>query len=426
MSGGEVVIRRVEGLVSDLRATSVPIGVAELTDAMAAITHVDLSRRNEVRLALVSTLVKRASDYSVFDILFDVWFPAGVARPSGVPLRDRLVQALANDDDAQLVQLAREAAAEGPARYQRVVRELGASTLASDALRNSRATGMAGTPARLTAAVDRFLRALRKEILARQHAEAANCDAAALVRPENVEIAAASAVELDELRSAVRPLARRLAAKLHSAQRDRRGTLDMRRTIRRSLSAGGVPYDPVWRRRRPQRPDLWLICDVSGSVAEFARFTVGLVSAVHDVVSSLHAFVFVDDIVELTDTLADRSHDIDAFALVGAAAVGLAGRRSDWGRALRAFEERHANCIGRRSTIVILGDGRSHGADPGADVIERLCHKARRVTLLVPELHEQWGTTDSALPAYADAGAVLREVRNLLQLSEAIGELATG
>ena len=106
MSGGEVVIRRVEGLVSDLRATSVPIGVAELTDAMAAITHVDLSRRNEVRLALVSTLVKRASDYSVFDILFDVWFPAGVARPSGVPLRDRLVQALANDDDTQLVQLA--------------------------------------------------------------------------------------------------------------------------------------------------------------------------------------------------------------------------------------------------------------------------------------------------------------------------------
>jgi uncharacterized protein with von Willebrand factor type A (vWA) domain len=425
MSGGEVVIRRVEGLVSDLRATSVPIGVAELTDAMAAITHVDLSRRNEVRLALVSTLVKRASDYSVFDILFDVWFPAGVARPSGVPLRDRLVQALANDDDTQLVQLAREAAAEGPARYQRAVRELGASTLVSDALRNSRATGMASTPARLTAAVDRFLRALRKEILARQHVEAANCDAAALVRPENVEIAAASAVELEELRSAVRPLARRLAAKLHSAQRDRRGTLDMRRTIRRSLSAGGVPHDPVWRRRRPQRPDLWLICDVSGSVAEFARFTVGLVSAVHDVVSSLHAFVFVDDIVELTDTLADRSHDIDAFALVGAAAVGLTGRRSDWGRALHAFEERHANCIGRRSTIVILGDGRSHGADPGADVIERLCHKARRVTLLVPEQHDQWGTTDSALLDYADAGAVLREVRNLSQLSEAIGELAT-
>ena len=116
MSGGEVVIRRVEGLVSDLRATSDrQLGVAELTDAMAAITHVDLSRRNEVRLALVSTLVKRASDYSVFDILFDVWFPAGVARPSGVPLRDRLVQALANDDDTQLVQLAREAAAEGPA-----------------------------------------------------------------------------------------------------------------------------------------------------------------------------------------------------------------------------------------------------------------------------------------------------------------------
>jgi hypothetical protein len=93
---------------------------------------------------------------------------------------------------------------------------------------------------------------------------------------------------------------------------------------------------------------------------------------------------------------------------------------------LRVFENRHANRIERRSTIVILGDGRSHGADPGADVIRRLCHKVRRVTLLVPEPQERWGTTDSALLAYADAGAVLREVRNLSQLSEAIGELASG
>ena len=272
MSGAEVVISRMEGLVSDLRAASVPVGVGEVIDAMAAITHVGLSRRNDVRIALVSTLVKRDTDLAVFDILFDVWFPAGVAsaRSSGVPLRDRLVQALTDDDDTRLVQLAREAAAEGDKRYQRAVRDLGANTLATDALRHSRATGVAGTPATFTAAVDRFLRALRRELLARQRAEATDDDTAPPPRPEDVEIAGASVLELEELRSAVRPLARRLAAKLRNAQRDRRGTLDMRRTIRRSLSAGGVPHDTVWRRRRPKRPDLWLICDVSGSVAEFA------------------------------------------------------------------------------------------------------------------------------------------------------------
>ena len=273
MNGAEVVIRRIEGLVSDLRAASVHVGVGELIDAMRSITHVDLSRRQNLRMALLATLVKRDTDLAVFDILFDVWFPAGVAsrRSSGIALRDRLVRALTDDDDTRLVQLAKEAAAEGDKRYQRVVRDLGASTLATDALRHSQATGMASTPATLTAAVDRFLRALRREILARQRAEATNDDTAAPLRPEDVEIATASVLELDELRSAVRPLARRLVAKLHSAQRDRRGTLDMRRTIRRSLSAGGVPHDTVWRRRRPQRPDLWLICDVSGSVAEFAQ-----------------------------------------------------------------------------------------------------------------------------------------------------------
>jgi uncharacterized protein with von Willebrand factor type A (vWA) domain len=425
------VVARVERLVGALRAAGAPVRPADVVDAMAAVGAVDLGRRAELRVALATTLVKDERHLAAFGLLFDACFPggAGLARPPSPrgSLRDRVVEALARGDPspAELTALARDA--EGPS-YQRALRALAAGSLAQDALRSARQAGRPVSAAATTAAVDRFLRALRGELLARRLVAGAGAegDITALVPPDPLEldIAGASAVERAELRALLQPLARRLAARLHHARRDRQGTLDMRRTLRRSIAAGGVPLDPAWRRRRPRRPDLWLLCDVSGSVAEYARFTVGLAAAAHDEIPRLRAFVFVDELVEVTPTLAGRRHEVDAFALVGGAAVGLAGRRSDWGRALRAFEDRHAGSLGPRSTVVVTGDGRSHGADPAADVVARLCRRARSVTMLVPEPPALWSTTDSALPAYAAAGATLHETRTLAQLSLALEALA--
>lgn len=421
------VVGRIERLVDDLRAAGAPVRPADVVDAMAAVGAVDLGRRAELRAALQATLVKEERHLAAFGLLFDACFPAArpVARAGIGPLRDRLVDALARGDPVEAAALAGEAAAAAPAPgYQRVLRTLEAGSLVQDALRSARQAGRPVSAAGTTAAVDRFLRALRGELLARRLAAGDDDVATLLPDPLAVDIAGASALEQQELRAAVRPLARRLAARLHHARRDRRGALDMRRTLRRSLSAGGVPVDTAWRRRRPHRPDLWLLCDVSGSVAEYARFTVGLAAAAHDEIPRLRAFVFVDDLVEVTPTLTDRRHDVDAFALVGGAAVGLAGRRSDWGRALRAFEHRHAHELGPRSTVVLTGDGRSHGADPSADVVTRLCRRARSVTILVPEPPALWSTTDSALADYALAGATLHETRTLTQLSSALEALA--
>ena len=111
-----------------------------------------------------------------------------------------------------------------------------------------------------------------------------------------------SALELSELRRVVQPLARQLAARISSHRRLRStGRLDPRRTVRRSLQAGGVPLDVVMRRRHPHRPELVLLCDVSGSVAEFAQFTFTLVHALHDELRRVRSFAFVDGIAEVTD-----------------------------------------------------------------------------------------------------------------------------
>jgi uncharacterized protein with von Willebrand factor type A (vWA) domain len=423
---------RVERLVADLRAAAVPVGLAGVVDAMEALRQVDIGERAEIRVALRTTLVKRERDLATFDLLFDAWFPSTVVTEV-VPgdLRDRIVRAVADADVGALRQLAAEAAAitaagDGRGAFQRVARMLGVSTLTQDALRAGRSDGDQPSPTAVTAAVDRFLASLRDQVLARRRVQDdGGPDAALFARPEDVEIAGASTVELRRMREAIQPLARRLAARLRDQRNDRRGALDVRRTIRRSLPAGGVPIDTAWRRQRPHRPDLWLLCDVSGSVAEFARFTVALVAAARDEVPRTRAFVFDDDLVEVTDALADRRHDVNAFALVGAAAVGLAGRRSDWGRALRRFEDSHGGALGPRSTIVVTGDGRSHGGDPGDDVVERLCRHVRSVSILVPERRDRWGTGDSALPRYAAAGAHLHEVCTVSQLGDAVAAIIT-
>ncbi len=121
---------------------------------------------------------------------------------------------------------------------------------------------------------------------------------------------AASTTELHALRAAVRPLARKLASRVgRQRRRHRHGSLDVRRTMRRSLDAGGIPLDPAWRRARRTKPQLVMLCDISGSVAEFAHFTLMLLHAMRAELAGLRAFVFVDGVAEVTRVLEEAEVD---------------------------------------------------------------------------------------------------------------------
>jgi hypothetical protein len=454
------LVARVGRLAGDLRRAGVPVGLSAVIDAAHALDHIEVAHPSQLRMALLATLVTRAEDVATFHALFDARFgppppvpsrpgPGGAAEAGTAgadeTLRRRLVQALAADDEAALAALAREAAerhagfgtAAGGPRYRlaRTLRALDAGNLAGDALRARRPGGRRDQLTELVdrtataAALDRFLTALAADIRRRgapgpgdtaADPDPAPPGATLPTRIEDIELTEASAVELDQLRRAVRPLARRLAGRLARQQRQRRGTLDMRRTVRRSLSSGGVPLDPAFRRRRRRRPDLWVLCDVSGSVADYARFTMGLLCAVHDEVPRLRSFLFVDDLVEITATLAGRHHEVDPFAVVAGAGVPLGGRRSDWGAALTRFRDAHLAELTRRSTVIVTGDGRTHEHDPRTELVAELARRARGVWLFDPEPAPAWATGDSAVPGYARAGMRVLEVRTLAQLGRAV------
>jgi uncharacterized protein with von Willebrand factor type A (vWA) domain len=247
------------------------------------------------------------------------------------------------------------------------------------------------------------------------------------VRPsvDRIDFSAARRADLEAMRREIQPLARRLATRLSREQRARgRGPLDFRRTIRASMSTGGVPVATYHRPRRPGRTDLVVLCDVSGSVASFAGFTLLLVFALREQFHRVRAFTFVDEVHEVTDRFGTGADPGETLAELAASAAhaSLWGRTS-YGRAFTRFAERYGDALSPRTNLLVLGDARSNYSDLALPVVRQLVHDARHAWWLNPEHSRHWNTGDSAAGAYAGLLPMV-ECRNLTQLGEFVHGLA--
>ncbi|MFF7450117.1 MULTISPECIES: VWA domain-containing protein [unclassified Streptomyces] len=443
------VAERLTSLVAALRAHGVRVGTGETVDAAQAVEVLGLADRELLREGLAATLLHGTAQRRVFDPVFDLYFPRGVGAPEAGPadrdeLRDRLAAALAAGDEALLARLAVEAvdgfggygsspASDGWSSYQTLDR-VRPQTLLARVRADVRARGgSSGFADRLLddeirRRIETF-RALVAGEARRRVAERRGRDEIArrAVAPtaDRVDFLFAGKDQLAELRRTVQPLARKLATRLAARRRRAtRGTIDLRRTLRGSLSTGGVPMRPVLRRRRPVRPELVLLCDVSGSVSGFSDFTMLLVQALHDQFSKVRVFAFVNRVDEVTHLLAHGAADAAGLGARIQSQAELTGWHgsSDYGVALGEFAERYADAVGPRTTVFVLGDARTNMSDPNLAAVRQISERARRVYWLNPEQRAQWGTGDSAAPEYA--GLVeMHECRNVRQLGALVGRL---
>ncbi|ANP51123.1 uncharacterized protein with von Willebrand factor type A (vWA) domain [Streptomyces griseochromogenes] len=446
MSGVE---ERITGLVGALRAHGVRIGTGETVDAALAVEALGLADRELLREGLAATLLHGPAQRAVFDPVFDLYFPRGVGGSDGGPadreeLRDRLADALAADDRSMLAQLAAEAVdglggygsspgSDGWSAYQTLDR-LRPQTLLARVRADVRGRdGGAGFADRLLDdEIRRRIEVFRQLVAAearRRVAERRGRDRIArrAVAPtaDRVDFLYAGRDRLAELRRTVSPLARKLATRLAARRRRAaRGTIDLRRTLRSSLSTGGVPMRPVLRRRRPARPELVLLCDVSGSVSGFSDFTMLLVQALHDQFSKVRVFAFVNRLDEVTGLLGHGHADPDGLGARIREEATLTGWHgsSDYGVALGEFAERYGDAVGPKTTVFVLGDARTNMSDPNLPAVRDTARRARRVHWLNPEPRAQWGTGDSAAHAYAEL-VEMHECRNARQLGELVGRL---
>jgi hypothetical protein len=428
-----------------LRASGVPVSTGETLDAVRALSGVDVGRRLQVRAALHATLVKDAAHDDLFDAAFSAFFPAVTPAPAASAPRpadsaagaaaDALADALlAGDPDAVDVLLADAVEQWGGLsdnrsaehHTQRVLRRLDLGRVLQQVLRSS-GDGEAFERRLNAAEAAADLEAVRRRLeeLVAAGLGAGDADPTDVRTIDDTPFLRAGPDELAELRAAVRPLARRLAARLgRRRRRQTRGAVDMRRTLRRSMSSGGVPLDPALRRRHAVKPDLVVLCDVSGSTAQFAPFTLALLHAMHQEFRRVRSFVFVDGVVEITALLESAPGVLDARHLLDRRGLVAADGRSDYARALTTFRAQWPDAVTPKTTVIVAGDARSHDRPPATAQLAEVARESRRLYWLDPEPAAEWDTADSRLAAYAPHCTAVFEVATLRQLADAVAAIA--
>ncbi|NKQ57022.1 VWA domain-containing protein [Amycolatopsis sp. K13G38] len=444
---------RLVEFVGSLREHGIPVGPGETVDAAAAVDVLGLADREQLRAALAATVLRRSGQRATFDAVFDLYFPAAVGTAETAAevedlesLRNELVAAMGEGDSEGMRALAGAGVGEygqygstggmsGWSAYQTLSRIRPDSLLERvlEAIRGEQDEGLGEAIAQREARsrIAEFREYVQAEAR-RRTAELRGRDRiskhAVAPHTELVSFTNASRDQIADLRRTIQPLSRKLATRLSTRRRrTRRGQIDLRRTLRRSLATGGVPMRPAMRDRRPGRPELVLLCDMSGSVAGFAQFTLLLVQALADQFSKVRSFAFVGLTDEITDMVSAGAADPEGLArrIMTEARLTKWGINSDYGDSLRSFVEEWPDVVGPRTSVLILGDGRTNGGDPNLVAVRRIAERARHVYWLNPEARSNWGTGDSAALRYGKL-VPMYECRNLRQLSRLVTELLPG
>ncbi len=426
------VVDRVVGLSRSLERAGVPVGVAATIDACAAIEHLDIGHRPELREGLRATLVKLPGHCDTFDAAFDRYFPIRVAgerqRPAASTISpDEVAAAVAGSDDLSHVAndlVDAHGGLDGELRterhhVQRVVRAADLARLMSRARVHDPDVPVDQVRARLDE--------LKRQIAADVRGRLAGLDDDDAIPLDLVDIdfLTASRRELDDLRSAIRPLARKLATRLaRRRQHQRSGRVNMRSTMRRSLATGGVPLDVVMHRPRPHRPELFVLCDVSGSVADVSVFALSLMASLSAELPKTRSFVFVDAVDEVTDLLRSTDHQIEPWQLMRNTNVIGADGHTDHDAVLAQFWSNHGADIGPSATVVVIGDARNNHRPHGLEHLAAIADRCRQLLWFNPEPAPDWGTTDSEMDRYTECCTGAYEVRNLRQLLACIELIA--
>jgi uncharacterized protein with von Willebrand factor type A (vWA) domain len=468
MADPRALVRLVDELLWVLRREGFEVSTAQAIDAVRAVLAVGLERRSHVRDALAAIVVQHARDRDRFDSAFDQFFAVDAAPERARTLWERLSSRGFDDDELDVLRrlLARLAASGDESLATLVNRgaELDAALArwgagrevdahsgmqlgflthrllsrigAGSALRalawlrslliemlGARGEGMADalakeleqTQAEIVAFVRRSYEARIAELdrLRREH------------RPSVTPFSALTEAEIEEVRRSVRRFSERLrgGARVRARRRAHQGRIDTHRTLRRAQSTGGVPFRLVRKQRSRDRPKLMVLCDVSDSVRAAAGFLLEFTYAVQELFSRNRSFVFVSDLGETTQLFA-REPVRSAIALAWGGAVVRAGDNSNYGRVLRSFERQYGRDLDRRTTVVILGDGRTNYHDAAADVLDRIRERSRSLLWLCPEPRGRWGQGDSAMTTYAPRCTAVYEVRCAADLERAARAIA--
>jgi len=421
-----------------LRSEGLAIGTSEMLDALDALGEVGWTSQVPFREALATTLAKSPDDRRVFDLVFERFFfrateaealrreiregvesteedgiTGGGSEIDLESLRAAIVEAIRAGDESAMRDLARLAIAAFGRGSE------GSGVLGVDVQRIRRALGLKSEPGGPVAPppegelppptgltrdqIRRFEQALRRELERGQIERVGELPPARPLNELDRALPTGPMQDLAAVHRTVAQLKRRLATQGHERRgRRRHAHVDVRRTMRASLETGGVPVVLKYRPRRPRRPELYVLCDVSTSVTSASTFFLSVLHSLHDTFRKMRSFVFVERVSEVTEVF-ERERDFAAVSKAISTDAGVAdvSGYTDYGRVWREFLELVEEDLHPRATVIVLGDARTNGRDPRADVFARIVDKAGRTFWLNPEPRLYWNYGDSVIATYA-------------------------
>ena len=236
----------------------------------------------------------------------------------------------------------------------------------------------------------------------------------------NAPLARIEPRQVEQMRSLIRQIARRLRERYSKPRkRQRRGHLDVRRTLRRNAAWGSIPFLTAWKRKHRDRPKIVAICDVSGSVARVSDFFLLLIHSLHEVVDDVRSFAFSGHLIEVSDILESNSPEQAMAEIMSKVGFGS----SDYGNSFADFEKGWMSAITPQTTVIVLGDARSNNLDPRADILRRIGERSKRLVWLNPEGRMTWGFGDSEMPRYTTFCTVVRQCATARQLERAVSDI---
>jgi hypothetical protein len=407
----------------ELRKEGMAVGTAEILDALAALEQIPWTTEDHFRAALAATIAKSQDDQFLFEKIFDRFFFRAVEREAierGLgeadayggqermeldSLRERIAQAIREGSDGEMRDMARLAISafgrqgEGSGvigvDVQRIRRTLGLKAETDPASRDDPET----VPQERLRQFERHLRReLERQLIERTQA----LPPARPLREFDRGLPSNPLQDLSQVHRAVAMLKRRLATQgMEQRGRQRGAHVDMRGTMRASLETGGVPLRLKYRPKRPRRPELFVLCDVSTSVTSASVFFLSVLHALHDNFRKLRSFVFVERISEVTEVFErERNFSEVSRAITSNAGVADVSGYTDYGRVWLEFLGKVIDDLDPRSTVIVLGDARTNGREPHAQAFGAISERAGRTFWMNPEPKLYWNYGDSVMSAY--------------------------
>jgi uncharacterized protein with von Willebrand factor type A (vWA) domain len=416
---------QVLAFAEDLREEGMAVGTSELLDAFQALQHVPWANPTDFKEALAATLAKSPDDRRLFDLVFErFFFRAAEAQASRLELTEGRGEL--GSEEVDLDELRRQIAAALQEGNDSTIRDLarlaiaafgkgeGSGVLGVDVQRIRRALGLRTEPQPDLPDDDprrngiprdqlrKFEQQLRRELERDLIERTATLPPKRPLTELDRALPTGPAQDLAQVHKVVAQLKRRLATQGHEQKgRNRHAQVDVRRTMRASLQTGGVPVELKYRPKRPRRPEIFVLCDVSTSVTSASTFFLSVLHALHDAFRKLRSFVFIERISEVTEVF-ERERDFRAAteAISRDAGVADISGYTDYGRVWTEFLAEIVDELHPRATVIVLGDARTNGRPPRDDVFAAITARAGRTFWLNPEPRLYWNYGDSVIAAY--------------------------